>query len=129
MEFLEKPPLNDLVEKIFTEEDLEHNDDDYTVADEILSYFGLVDQLKDDELAHYGIKRRSGRYPYGSGKDPFQHGSDFLARVKELKKAGFTYTDENGKTWTGDNAVAKSMGLTPTEFRRQISWAGYEERL
>lgn len=129
MEFLEKPPLNELVEKIFTEEDLEHNDDDYTVADEILSYFGLVDQLKDDELAHYGIKRRSGRYPYGSGKDPFQHGSDFLARVKELKKAGFTYTDENGKTWTGDNAVAKSMGLTTTEFRRQISWAGYEERL
>ena len=106
MEFLEKPPLNELVESIFREEDLEHSDEEVTVADEILSYFGLVDQLENDELAHYGIKRRSGRYPYGSGKDPFQHGSDFLARVKELKKAGFTYTDENGKTLTGDNAVA-----------------------
>lgn len=26
----------------------------------------------DNELLHYGIKRRSGRYPYGSGERPFQ---------------------------------------------------------
>lgn len=26
-------------------------------------------------LAHYGIKRKSGRYPWGSGKRPHQHGS------------------------------------------------------
>lgn len=25
-----------------------------------------------DDLLHYGIKRRSGRYPYGSGERPFQ---------------------------------------------------------
>ena len=62
MEFLEKPPLKELVAKILEEkEDLEHSDNDFTVADEILSYFGLSDQLKEDELAHYGIKRRSGR--------------------------------------------------------------------
>lgn len=24
------------------------------------------------ELEHYGIKRRSGRYPYGSGEEPYQ---------------------------------------------------------
>ena len=132
MEFLEKPPLNELVESIFGEEDLEHSDEEFTVADEILSYFGWSDHLdsaNEDELMHYGMPRRSGRYPYGSGKDRYQHGSDFLARVKELKKAGFTYTDDNGKTWTGDNAIAKSMDLTTTEYRRQISWAGYEERL
>lgn len=27
----------------------------------------------NNELYHYGIKRRSGRYPYGSGKKPHQH--------------------------------------------------------
>lgn len=26
----------------------------------------------DDELFHFGIKRRSGRYPYGSGNRPYQ---------------------------------------------------------
>lgn len=99
------------------------------IADEILSYFGLVDELENDSLAHYGIKRRSGRYPYGSGEEPFQHARDFLGRIEELKKEGFTFTDEKGKTWTGDNAIAKSMGLTTTEYRREVSWAGYERRL
>lgn len=129
MEFLEKSPLSDLVKNISEEEDLEHSGDKFTVADEILSYFGLIDQLEEDGLMHYGMPRRSGRYPYGSGEDPFQHGSDFLSRIKELKKAGFTYTDKDGKTWSGDNAIAKSYGLTSTEYRRQVSWANYEDRL
>lgn len=29
-------------------------------------------EIKHSELYHYGIKRRSGRYPYGSGDRPFQ---------------------------------------------------------
>ena len=100
------------------------------LAEEILSYLGISESLKEeDELMHIGMPRRSGRYPYGSGKDPFQHYTDFLGRIDELKKSGFTYTDENGKVWTGDNAVAKSMGLTTTEYRRQVSWANYERRL
>lgn len=99
------------------------------IADEILSYFGHVDRLADDELMHYGMPRRSGRYPYGSGEEPFQHSRDFLGRIEELKKQNFTYTDDDGKTWTGDNAIAKSMGLTTTEYRRQVSWASYERRL
>lgn len=99
-----------------------------SLADEILSYFGTIDYLSDEELMHYGIPRRSGRYPYGSGDNPYQHSKDFLGRIKELKESNFTYTDENGKKWTGDNAIAKSMGLTSSEYRRQVSWANYEER-
>lgn len=98
------------------------------LADEILSYFGTIDSLSDEELMHYGMPRRSGRYPYGSGKNGYQHSKDFLGRINELKKSNFTYTDENGKKWTGDNAIAKSMGLTSSEYRRQVSWANYEER-
>ena len=104
-----------------------------SVAEEILSHFGtraaILEELEEDELMHYGVKRRSGRYPYGSGDDPYQHSKDFLSRIEQKKKEGFTYTDENGKTWTGDNAIAKSMGLTSSEYRRQVSWAGYERRL
>ena len=99
-----------------------------SIADEILSYFGISDR-EDDYLEHYGTPRHSGRYPYGSGENPYQHSGDFLGRISELKKAGFTYTDDDGKVWTGDNAIAKSMGLTSTEYRRQVSWAGYERRL
>ena len=99
-----------------------------SLSDEILSYYGIVDTLTDEELMHYGMPRRSGRYPYGSGDQPFQHSKDFLGRIEELKNSNFTYTDENGKTWTGDNAIAKSMGLTSSEYRRQVSWANYEKR-
>lgn len=99
-----------------------------SIADEILSYFGISDR-EDDYFEHYGTPRHSGRYPYGSGENPYQHSGDFLGRISELKKAGFTYTDDDGKVWTGDNAIAKSMGLTSTEYRRQVSWAGYERRL
>lgn len=28
--------------------------------------------LKPDEIYHFGIKRRSGRYPWGSGERPYQ---------------------------------------------------------
>lgn len=58
-----------------------------TVSEEILSYYGAAEEL--DELEHYGTKRHSGRYPWGSGKDPYQRSGDWLARVNELKKQGF----------------------------------------
>ena len=85
----------------------------------------------DDELLHYGTKRHSGRYPWGSGDDPGQHGSsDFLLRVKQMRKEGFTYKDkETGKTYSGDTAIAKSMdGMSTTQFRAYCALANSERR-
>ena len=83
----------------------------------------------EDFLMHYGMPRRSGRYPWGSGKMPFQHSGDFLSRVEELRKSNFRYTDpDDGKTYTGDLAIAKAMGLTSTQFRTQYSLAKDERR-
>ena len=82
----------------------------------------------EDVLMHYGIKRRSGRYPWGSGENGYQHSGDFYARVQELRKAGFTFTDEKGKTLTGDNAIAASMGLSTTQFRSAVGIARNEQR-
>ena len=31
--------------------------------------------MTDDILVHYGTPRHSGRYPWGSGKDPYQSAS------------------------------------------------------
>ena len=83
----------------------------------------------DDELLHYGMPRRSGRYPWGSGDEPYQHSRDFLGRVEEMRKAKFTYTDENGKKWTGDNAIAKSLGYNSTDFRTVYAIAKDQRRI
>ena len=45
---------------------------------------------RSDALMHYGMPRRSGRYPWGSGENPFQHGDDFLSRYDKLKAEGKT---------------------------------------
>lgn len=95
-----------------------------SVVDEMVAY-----AMSDEEFfEHYGMPKRSGRYPWGSGENPYQHSGDFLSRVEELRKSGFTFTDENGTKWTGDNAIAKSMGLTSTQFRTQYSLAKDERR-
>lgn len=76
-------------------------------------------QLKENDddfdiLVHYGTKRHSGRYPWGSGKDPYQHTRDLLARVDILKKKGWTETPEN---------IMKEFGLTTTQYRAQKAMA------
>ena len=70
-----------------------------------------------DELVHYGMPRRSGRYPWGSGKDPYQRSSDFLSRIEELTKSGLS-----------EKEIADSMGLTTTQYRVQKSLAKDERR-
>ena len=74
----------------------------------------------NDILIHYGISRRSGRYPWGSGEDPYQHGRDFLGRIEELKKTGWTETPEN---------IKKEFGLTTTQYRAQKGIAKDERRM
>lgn len=76
-----------------------------------------MNPIVEDILMHYGVKRRSGRYPWGSGDNPYQHSGDFLSRISELKKQGLS-----------DTEVAKSMGLTTTDYRAQKSLAKAEQR-
>ena len=76
--------------------------------------------LNGEELTHYGMPRRSGRYPYGSGDDPYQHNMDFLGRVEELKKKGWAETPEN---------IKKEFGLTTTQYRTEKRLAKDERRI
>lgn len=76
-----------------------------------------MNPITEDILMHYGMPKRSGRYPWGSGNNPYQHSGDFLSRVQELKKSGLSETD-----------IAKSMGLTTTQLRTQMSLAKDERR-
>ena len=45
------------------------------------------------ELMHYGTPRHSGRYPWGSGENPYQHEEYFRKTVSELKAKGFNEKD------------------------------------
>ena len=70
-----------------------------------------------DELMHYGMPRRSGRYPYGSGDNPFQHAGDFLTRIEQLKQKGLS-----------EKEIADGFKLTTKQLRTQKSLANYEIR-
>lgn len=76
-----------------------------------------MNYIAEDILMHYGMPRRSGRYPWGSGENPYQHSGDFLSRVQELKKQGLSEKD-----------IAKNIGLTTTQLRTQVSLAKDERR-
>lgn len=69
----------------------------------------IADEMQE-YLAHYGMPRRSGRYPYGSGENPYQHELDFLGRIEKLKKDGWEETPEN---------IKAEFGLTTTQYRAQ----------
>lgn len=50
----------------------------------------IIKEMNEASLMHYGMPRRSGRYPWGSGDNPNQRTGDFLSRVDELRKNNFT---------------------------------------
>ena len=77
-----------------------------------------MNPIAEEILMHYGVKRRSGRYPWGSGDNPYQHSGDFLSRVQELRKQGLKETD-----------IVKAMGLdSTTQLRVAYSVARNERR-
>lgn len=99
------------------------------ITEEIDLYFGCGSLPNEEILEHYGMPRRSGRYPWGSGKNGYQSSRDFMGRVDQMRKKGFTYTDpETGKKYTGDTAIAKSFGLSSTDFRTSYAIAKDQRR-
>lgn len=46
--------------------------------------------MADDVLMHYGVLRRSGRYPWGSGGTPEENHRSFLDHVKGLESKGLS---------------------------------------
>lgn len=65
-----------------------------------------------DWLAHYGILRKSGRYPWGSGKDVTARAQTFLGMVADCRKQGLT-----------DKQIAEGFGMTTTELRNATTIA------
>lgn len=88
------------------------------MSDEIKSVFDPFEIY----LKHEGVLRKSGRYPWGSGNDPYQRNKDFLTWVDDLQKKGMSEAQiaegmmglkENGKPFTSSDIRAlKSIAKT-----------------
>ena len=61
----------------------------------------------------YGTPRHSGRYPWGSGENPYQGDEMFQKTISGLRKRGMSNTE-----------IAKSMGISTTQLRAKIDIAG-----
>lgn len=64
----------------------------------------------EGDIMHYGMPRRSGRYPWGSGENPYQHSVSFLSRIDELKKKGWKESADE---------IMKEFGMTTNQYRAE----------
>lgn len=78
-------------------------------------------EIKEEDLLHYGILRRSGRYPWGSGgEDGYsedRRNPSFLDQVAGLKAKGLSETE-----------IARGMGMSVSQLRARRSIAKNEQR-
>ena len=65
---------------------------------------------ESQHVSMYGTPRHSGRYPWGSGDNPYQHEENFLKQVNELKKQGMSEVD-----------ISRAFGLKTGDLRKRIS--------
>lgn len=79
--------------------------------------------MNDNYLEHYGIPRRSGRYPWGSGSRPFQ-GDSAAAKssgsTKSSGKSGKTGLFKKGKTKTKSSEEDLSE-ISSEELQKRIN--------
>lgn len=71
----------------------------------------------DEELYHYGTPRHSGRYPWGSGENPYQRNQSFLGYVNDLKKQGLS-----------EKEIARGLGMSTGELRAKKAIANSYNR-
>lgn len=93
------------------------------IEKDLRSYFGISSE--SNILEHYGTKRHSGRYPWGSGDNPYQHSGDFLSRVEELKKKGLS---EKEILETINDSLPDEYKMGLTEFRTARQKAGHDRK-
>ncbi len=86
----------------------------------------FIGMLKDDakDIWHYGTPRHSGRYPWGSGDNPYQRNVDFLGRIKKMESE----RDANGNRLFNEVQIAASMGMNTSELRKRKKLALEENR-
>jgi len=88
-----------------------------------------VKVAEEDYLMHYGILRKSGRYPWGSGENPLQRSKTFLDTIEQHKKIDGMTESEIAKAYSPvdkDGNVIKDEQMTVADLRATKSRAGNE---
>lgn len=70
----------------------------------------FAERSAESELAHEGVLRKSGRYPWGSGENPYQRNKGFLQYVQDMEKGGMSEA-EIAKALFPDNPRASSSDI------------------
>lgn len=76
-----------------------------------------LDYLDLDYLKHYGTPRHSGRYPWGSGKNP-QRNKNFRGLVDDYRKQGLS-----------EKEISEALGLTTRQYKARLSNVNNEIRI
>lgn len=86
-----------------------------SLDDKIKAYLDLHDV--EDSLQHYGTPRHSGRYPWGSGENPYQRNEDFHRVYNDLKAQGMT-----------DAEMAREFDCSINELKARRSMSSQQEK-
>lgn len=82
---------------------------------------------EDDYLAHYGILRKSGRYPWGSGEDQSTRNKTFLDYVDDMRRQGLSDVEicrgldiniQPGDTKTSTTALRAAKSIAKNEQKQ-----------
>lgn len=81
---------------------------------------------EEDYIAHYGILRRSGRYPWGSGGNVATRSRDFLGIIQDLRDQGLTDAEimKGFAVYTPDGEP-----ITSTDFRHLNTIAKNQKKM
>ena len=77
---------------------------------------------KDNDVVHYGTKRHSGRYPWGSGENPYQHDGYLPGRVKRLEKRKVKGDPEQARKFLSKEANLRKQGLSQKEIALALGY-------
>lgn len=81
--------------------------------------------MESNELKHYGTKRHSGRYPWGSGDNPYNHkGKGLLGKFKKEKNE----KNDSEKSTGATNKSNSISSLSDEELRKKINRLDLENR-
>lgn len=83
-----------------------------------MNYYGI--ERSEEYLAHFGTKRHSGRYPWGTGDRPYQDDPENLSK-NEVKRLVKEYNETHGTKIKVKNAIIKKDGNTYTSKGKKIS--------
>ena len=82
--------------------------------------------IYNSELYHYGVPRRSGRYKWGSGKNPYHHGTSMSPRAI-IARHNNRKVDKSFKKWK-EGSATRDAAISAGKIRNEKRMAFEQNR-